>query len=211
VDWDYLRSTYDTTASKYEARFLDELRDKPRDRELLATFAKSVGDPVAEIGCGPGQIGAFVRQRGRRVVGVDISPEMVKLAKVRLDGALAADMRSLPLGTDCLGGLLAFYSVIHVRRAELEPVLREFHRVLRPGSRVLFSAHEGKDEVELGEFLEEPVPFAATLFELDEMVRASEAAGLEVTLAERRPPYANEGKTVRLYVEAMKPRARRTP
>jgi SAM-dependent methyltransferase len=211
VDWDYLRSSYDTTASKYEARFLDELRGKPRDRELLAAFAKSVRDPVAEIGCGPGQIGAFVRHWGRRVVGVDLSPEMAKLAKARLDGALAADMRSLPLATDCLGGLLAFYSLIHVRRAELEPVLREFRRVLRPGGRVLFSVHEGKDEVELDEFLEEPVPFAATLFELDELVGASEAAGLEVTLAERRPPYANEGKTVRLYVEAMKPRGRRTP
>ena len=202
--WDYLRSSYDATAAKYEVRFLDELREKPRDRELLAAFAQSVEDPVGEIGSGPGQIGAFVRQWGRRVVGIDLSPAMAKLATVRLDGAVAADMRALPLGPETLGGILAFYSLIHLRRDELGGVLREFRRVLRPGGRVLFSAHEGTDEVELDKFLDEPVPFAATFFELDELVGASQAAGLEVTLAERRPHYPNESDTNRLYVEAVK-------
>lgn len=203
--WDYLRASYDTTAAKYEERFLDELRDKPRDRELLAGFAKSVGDPVAEIGCGPGQIGAFVRQWGRHVVGIDLSSQMVKLAKARLDGALVADVRSLPVGTASLGGLLAFYSVIHLRRTELGGALQEFHRVLRPGGRVLLSAHEGDDEVVRDEFLGERVPFVATLFELDELIGACRSTGLEVTLTERRPPYAKESTTTRLYVDATKP------
>jgi len=160
---------------------------------------------VAEIGCGPGQIGAFVRSWGRRVVGVDLSPQMARRAQVRLDGACVADMRSLPFASDAVGGVLAFYAVIHLRRAELGAALREFSRVLRPGGHVLFSAHEGTDDVELDEFLQEPVPFAATLFELDELVAATTAAGLEVTLAQRRAPYETEGKTVRLYVGARKP------
>jgi SAM-dependent methyltransferase len=204
VTWDYLRSTYDAVAAKYEERFLDELRDKPRDCELLGTFARSVRDPVAEIGCGPGQVGAFVARQGRRVIGVDLSPQMAKRADSRLDAALVADMRSLPFATDGLGGLLAFYSVIHVRRSTLEPVLREFQRVLRPGGHVLFSAHEGEGEVELDEFVQKPVRFAATLFGLDELVQASRAAGLEVTNAEKRAPYAAES-TVRLFIEATKP------
>jgi SAM-dependent methyltransferase len=204
VTWDYLRSSYDAIAGKYEERFLDELRDKPRDRELLGAFARAARDPVAEIGCGPGQVGAFVARQGRRVIGVDLSPQMATLANGRLHAALVADMRSLPFATDGLGGLLAFYSVIHLRRATLEPVLREFQRVLRPGGRVLFSAHEGEGEVELDEFLNEPVRFAATLFGLDELVRASRAAGLEVMTAEKRAPYASES-TVRLFIEAAKP------
>lgn len=202
VAWDYLRYSYDVVARKYELRFLDELLNKPRDRELLEAYAESVDDPVVEVGCGPGQIGAFVRARGRRVIGLDLSLEMAKLARGRLDASLAADMRTLPLAPGGLGGLLAFYSLIHVRRAELGLVLREFRRVLRPGGRVLLSAHEGEGEVELDEFLDEPVPLAASFFELDELVDASRAAGLNVTLAERRPPYPSEGQTVRLYVEA---------
>ncbi len=205
VAWDFLPSSYDAVATKYASRFEDELDDKPRDRDLLEALARSVGDPVADIGCGPSQIGAFVRQRGHRVIGIDLSPEMAKLARLRLDAALVAGIQALPLGRDSLGGLVAFYAVIHLRRAELGTALREFQRVLRPGGRVLLSAHEGTGVVELDEFLQEPVPFAATLFGLDELVGASRRAGLEVTVAERRQPYTTESKTVRLYVEARKP------
>ncbi len=200
--WDRLGSSYDLVASKYERRFIDELQGKPRDRELLEAFAMSVGDPVVEVGCGPGQIGLFIRERGRRVVGMDLSPEMAKLAKGRLDAATAADMRALPFATGALGGLVAFYSLIHVRRAEIDGVLRELHRVLRPRGRLLFSAHEGQGEVELDEFIGEPVPIAATFFTLDELVAATRAAGLDVALAERRSPHPSEGQTTRLYVEA---------
>lgn len=204
MSWDYLLSTYDAVAAKYDARFSDELLEKPRDRELLEAFAATVGDPVADIGCGPGQIGAFVGERGHFVIGVDLSSQMARLANARLDAALVADMRSLPFPSGCLGAVVAFYSVIHVRRGELESVLREFHRVLRPGGRLMVSSQEGHDEVTRHEFLGEPVRVTGTFYELDELVGTSRAAGLEVTGAERRAPYPSEGDTVRLYVEAKK-------
>ncbi|MEJ7582743.1 MAG: class I SAM-dependent methyltransferase [Acidimicrobiales bacterium] len=203
--WDRLRSSYDRVAARYEETFLDELRGKARDRELLEAFGSSVGDPVVEIGCGPGQIGAFVRHRGRVVLGLDLSVEMVALARHRLDAVAAADMRALPFGDARVGGLLAFYSLIHLRRAELAAALAEFRRVLRPGGRVLFSAHEGQGQFDADEFLGEPVPFVATLFELDELVAATVDAGLEIRIAERRAPYAGEHPTTRLYVDASRP------
>ena len=203
--WQELRGSYDTVAAKYEQRFADELESKPRDRELLEAFAAAVADPVVEIGCGPGQIGSFVKRRGRHVVGLDLSSEMAALARVRLEAALVGDMRSLPIQTAKLGGLVAFYSLIHIPREQIGAVLAEFHRVLRPGGRVLFSAHEGRGEIELDEFIGEPVRVAATFFELDELVAASRAAGFEITFAERRNPYASESETVRLYIEAAKP------
>ncbi len=201
--WDQLRSSYDRVATTYEAEFLTELDSKPFDRELLQAFAGTVDDPVADIGCGPGQAGSFVRRLDRRVVGVDMSPTMARLAAARLDHPLAADMRALPFRSGQLGGLLAFYSVIHVPRPELGTVLEEFHRVLRPGGRLLFSAHEGQGQVELTEFLGYPVPFVATFFELPDLVAAARAAGFIIATAQRRPPYPSEHPTARLYVEAM--------
>jgi SAM-dependent methyltransferase len=203
VAWEQLRSSYDWVAQAYEARFVDELDGKPRDRELLDSFAVSVDDPVVEVGCGPGQIGAYVRRAGHLVVGLDLSVGMARRAAGRLDSAVVADMRSLPLMSGTVGGLVAFYSVIHVRRAELNAVLVEFARVLRPRGSLLFSAHEGRGEIEQDDFLGEPVPVVASLFELDELVGATRAAGLEIVRAERRRHYPTESDTNRLYVEAV--------
>ena len=178
--WTQLSASYEAVAHKYEAQFADEMADKPRDRELLSSFAEAVTDPVLEVGCGPGQVGAFVRGCGRAVYGFDFSSQMTKLASVRLDGAV-----------------VALYSFIHVRRQGLPDVLREVHRVLRPEGRVLFSVHEGEGVLGRDRFLDEPVPFIATLYMLDELVAVCRDTGLTVSRAERRLPYSSES-TVRL-------------
>jgi SAM-dependent methyltransferase len=192
-------ASYDALAPDYEARFRNELDEKPRDRALLEEFAAAVGDPVVEIGCGPGQVGAYVRDRGRRVTGVDLSRAMAGLAGRRLDGAVVGDMRALPLASESAAGLMAFYSVIHLPRTDLVVALREFGRVLRPGGRLLFSAHEGEGDVSLDEFIGRPVPMIVTLYALGELSAACESAGLRVLHSERRERY--EGETMRrLYV-----------
>lgn len=196
------REAYDRVAVAYEQRFLDELGAKPRDRELLDRLATAVADPVVEVGCGPGQIGAYLRDRGRRVVGVDVSPRMAALASRRLDGAVVADMRSLPFPDAAVGALVAFYAVIHIPRAELASVFQEFARALRPAGRLLLAVHEGEGDVTVSEFLEHAVSLSATYFTLDELVTATAAGGLSVIAAERRQPYPSEGPAVRLYLEA---------
>jgi SAM-dependent methyltransferase len=203
--WERLQRSYDVVAADYEAAFLDELAHKPRDRELLTRFAAQVGDPVVDLGCGPGQIGAFVRSQGREVVGLDLSVAMAVAAGRRLGRAVQADVRQLPVRPGSLGGILAFYSLIHVRRGELRPVLATLGGALRPGGRLLVSAHEGDGELTARRFLGRRVPFVATLFRLEELTDAAGAAGLHVGLAERRAPYPDEHPTHRLYVEAIRP------
>ncbi|HMJ75942.1 MAG TPA: class I SAM-dependent methyltransferase [Iamia sp.] len=205
MTWDRLRSSYDTVAGVYEATFIDELAGKPADRERLAAFAAAVGDPVLDLGCGPGQIGLAVLDHGRRVLGVDLSPEMARLAAGRLGGAAAGDLRALPVRTGSVGGVVAFYSLIHLRRSELAQGWAEIARVLRPGGRALVTAHEGSGVVEVDDFLGRGVPFVATLMTRDELVAAASGAGLEVVTADRRDPYPSEHPTVRLMIEAVRP------
>ncbi len=196
---------YDLAAGWYEQRFADELARKPTDRALLSDFAAAVGDPVVDLGCGPGQIGAFVRAAGRRVIGLDLSPEMARLAAGRLDGAVVADLRRLPCKDASVGGVVAFYSVIHVGREQLRATLTDLRRVLRPGGQLLLSAHEGSGTLRVEDWQDTGQPFTATLYSLDELTSAAETAGLAVRSATRRPPYPDEGATTRLYLLAAAP------
>lgn len=202
--WERLPSSYDAVASEYEATFLDELDDKPQDQAMLRDFIEAAPNPIADLGCGPGQVGRFVRSHGRTVVGVDISPEMARLASGRLDAALVSDIRQLPFGGASLGGVVAFYSLIHLPREELDVALAEIYRALRPGGRLLLAAHEGHGLVEQQEFLGHAVPFVATLFSLDELTDATGRSGLHLTMSQRRDPLESEHQTGRLYIAAEK-------
>ena len=134
---------------------------------------------------------------------------MAALAARRLDATAVADMRALPIANGTAGAIVAFYSVIHLRRADLAATFVEFARALMPSGRLLVSAHEGQGEVTLTEFIGVPARLDATFFELDELRDAAAAAGLAVALAERRAPYATEGQTTRLYLLAERPRSYR--
>ncbi len=206
MTWDRLRGSYDTVAGRYEATFADELDAKPADRARLAAFAAAVGDPVLDLGCGPGQVGAEVAGSGRRVVGVDLGAGMARRAARRLKAATTGDLRALPVRSGSAGGVVAFYSFIHLRREEQTAGWAEIARVLRPGGRALVTAHEGEGLVEVDDLLGAGVPFVATLLSLDEMTAAATAAGLEVALADRRAPYPAEHPTFRLTVEAARRR-----
>src|SRR5690349_10665090 len=94
-----LAASYDRVAGEYTARIADELDGKPLDRALLHAFAEQVGGAgtVADIGCGPGHVAAFLAASGAQVEGIDLSEGMVAQARRRYP-ALAfrqGDMRAL--------------------------------------------------------------------------------------------------------------------
>jgi SAM-dependent methyltransferase len=202
---DELKASYDAVAEAYAETFFDELSRKPFDRGLLDAFATlAAGSSALDVGCGPGHVGRYLSDRGVDVVGVDLSPAMVEIAR-RLNPALRfelADMRSLPIEDGAVGAIVAFYSLIHIPRAEVPAVLGEFRRVLAPSGRVLLAVHGGSGTVTSAEFLGKRVPFEATLFAKDELVDVITAAGFEVTAATVRAPYEFESQTPRLYVSA---------
>jgi SAM-dependent methyltransferase len=202
---DELKASYDAVAEAYAETFFDELSRKPFDRGLLDAFATlAAGATALDVGCGPGHVGRYLSDRGVDVVGVDLSPAMVEIAR-RLNPALRfelADMRSLPMEDGAVGAIVAFYSLIHIPRAEVPAVLGEFRRVLAPSGQVLLAVHGGSGTVTSAEFLGKRVPFEATLFANDELVELVSNAGFEVTGATVRNPYEFEHPTPRLYVEA---------
>ena len=203
---DGFRESYDAVADAYAKEFFDELSRKPFDRALLDSFAAAIapGGQVLDVGCGPGHIARYLSERGVNATGVDLSPAMVELAR-KLNPGLdftAGDMRAIDQSASTLAAITAFYSIIHIPRAEVAQVLDEFHRVIAEDGLLLLSVHGGTGIVHRDEFLGETVPFEATLFSLGEIVSLVERAGFWVDEARQRAPYDFEYPTPRIYVLA---------
>lgn len=145
------RSSYDTDASGYAEKVRGLLDVSPYLRASLALFAELVhesgGGQVADIGCGPGYVTGHLHDAGLEVFGIDLSPEMIAIARrdyphLRFD---VGTMTDLDLADDSIAGIVAFWSVIHVPDHAMPGVFEEFRRVLRPQGPLLVGFHVGDE------------------------------------------------------------------
>lgn len=204
------RAGYDAVADEYAAHFVDELAAKPLDRALLGLFAEVVRGRglVADVGCGPGHVANYLHGCNVPVVGIDLFPAMVDAAR-RLYPDLTFQMGSLlalDAGDGAWGGIVAFYSVIHLSPEAVPQALAEFHRVLRPGGRLLLAYHIGDEVRHFAEWWGHAVDLDFHFFTTNDLVRWLEAAGFVVEArVEREPHTPKEVATQRGYLLARKP------
>lgn len=151
------RSSYDSDASGYADRVDGLLETMPFLRASLAVFAELVrdagGGPVADVGCGPGYVTRHLADLGVEAFGIDLSPEMVALARrdhpdLRFE---VGTMTDLDLADRSVAGVVAFWSVIHVPDDAVPGVFEQFRRVLRPGGPLLVGFHVGDETIHSAE------------------------------------------------------------
>ena len=204
---DATRAGYDAVAATYAKRFLDELAGKPIDRALLDLFVVEAAAPIADIGCGPGQVARYLHDRGAHSLGLDLSPRMIDIAARTHSGIdfLVADMLSLPVADQSWGGIVAFYSIIHISPPRLPAVFAEFHRVLRPGGRALLAFHLGSELRHLDDWWDHVVSLDFQFYERSSVEDALTAAGFLVDAYLERRSYPQEVETTRAYLMARRP------
>jgi SAM-dependent methyltransferase len=146
------RVSYDTVAENYAdlvRDFRGFLDDAPYVQAALGLFAGLVkaagGGPVADVGCGPGQITAYLHQCGADVSGIDLSPAMIGVARRDHPGLRfeVGSMTDLGLAEASVAGLIAWYSLIHIPDADVGAVFAQFRRVMRAGGVLLLGFHVG--------------------------------------------------------------------
>jgi RimJ/RimL family protein N-acetyltransferase/SAM-dependent methyltransferase len=205
-----LKKSYDSIAADYAKEFSGELENKPFDRKMLDWLvekAQSLG-PICDMGCGPGQIAKYLHERGAESCGIDLSPEMVREAQLLNPQIQFAqgDMLALDKIEDgSLGGIAAFYSLIHVPRQSIVKALTEFKRVLRPNGVVLITHHIGVYKVHREEWFGKEVSLDFLFFETNEMKDYVNRSGLLQEEVIERDPYAEfEYPSRRAYLFARK-------
>lgn len=146
------RQAYDLVAPDYAELLRDHLATQPWDQVMLARFADQVATdqvgPVGDLGCGPGRVTSHLHQLGLDVFGMDLSPAMVAVARAQfpdlsfVEGSLLA----LDVEDGTLGGIVAWYSIIHTPLHDLPGIFAEFARVLAPGGSILLAFQVGDNE-----------------------------------------------------------------
>lgn len=119
------------------------------DREVIGSWAATVDGRIIDVGCGPGHWTGWLHAQGHAVEGIDPVGEFVAHAHRNFPsvgfGHGTADALDVPDGA--AGGVLAWYSLIHLSADDLEQALTEFARVLAPGGGLLLGFFTG-DRVE---------------------------------------------------------------
>jgi len=202
-----IRTSYDAVAAAYVEHLSGELAAKPLDRHLLNRFAEEIGDRgvVADLGCGPGHVARYLHEQGAQMLGIDLSPEMIRWATDLNPGIdfRVGDFRSLDLADGSLAGVVAFYSVIHLDAEGRATAFKEFRRILDSRGALLLAFHIGAETIHRDELWGQAVSLDFRFLEPAEVTAALRKAGFTVAERTEREPYeGTEYPSRRCYVLA---------
>ena len=132
------------TAEKLSARYRNPSADTPYPLEYAYHLVGNIqGKRVLDFGCGTGANSLLLASRGAEVCGIDISHDLLAIARSRLRQErvplraqfLVASAHDLPLENNSVDVVFGIAILHHLN---LRLVSREVHRVLRPGGRAIF-------------------------------------------------------------------------
>ncbi|MEU3408157.1 class I SAM-dependent methyltransferase [Streptomyces sp. NPDC006670] len=171
---------FDALAGRYEEAF----GTIPAQREALEWLTRRLprGARVLDVGSGTGRPTAETLARaGYAVTGIDVSAEMVALARTRVPGARfeQADVRSYaPPGPGGFDAVCAFFPLLMMDRREIAASLERMASWTAPGGYLLVATVPGDIDALDIEFMGHPVTVSS--LSAEEYRRRIEAAGLEV-------------------------------
>ncbi len=112
------------------------MAEEPVVHEILSQYPVGV---VLDAACGTGRHAAYMASLGHEVVGIDLTPEMLDVAKAKAPSARfeMGDLNALPLPDQSVDVAVCTLALTHC--VELGAAVRELERVVRPGGHVVIS------------------------------------------------------------------------
>jgi ubiquinone/menaquinone biosynthesis methyltransferase len=134
----YVRRLFATIADRYDfiTTVLSYGQDRRWKEHLIRLAAILPSERVLDVACGTGDLLFAAAQHARRAIGVDLTLRMLQLARAKQEVPLVAgDMLALPFGDAQFDVVTTGYGLRNV--PDLGAAIREIHRVLVPGGRLL--------------------------------------------------------------------------
>lgn len=137
---------FDTIAARYDR--MNRLMTLGLDRRWRKRAVRGLNGSVLDVACGTGDMALLLAEQGATVTGVDLSSEMLALAKAkatrRMSGGAGfgprivlrqADAEQLPFADASFDAVTCAFGVRNF--VHLEQGLNEMMRVLKPGGRMV--------------------------------------------------------------------------
>lgn len=140
-----VRAAYAKRAAEYidALGFIEATAEE--DRALIGAWAGDVPASILDVGCGPGQWTAWLHNQGHDIAGVDPVPSFIDHATATYPAVpfRVGRAENLRVEDASLGGILAWYSLIHTDPAGVPAVLGEFARALTPRGSLALGFFDG--------------------------------------------------------------------
>jgi len=142
--------TYDRIAPEYcrKTRLPKFLEWEEGYVKKLLSYISSPVPLILNVGCGDGRDNVHIEKSGGKAIGIDLSEGMLKEAKSLYPKGdfRKMDMRKLLFDDNYFDGIWASGSIYHVKKSDLDMVIEEFRRVLKPEGVVAINFKLGKGE-----------------------------------------------------------------
>ncbi len=140
-----IAEAYGRRASEYIAAVGKIEHAEIEDRDYLLAWARGIHGRLLDVGCGPGQWTNLFREAGLDVSGLDpteacIADAAERYPRTRYRLGRAED---LDVESRSLGGVLAWYSLIHTEPSAIDAPFEEFARALAPGGGLVLGFFAG--------------------------------------------------------------------
>jgi len=167
---------YDATAGTYDQRHESPASRRLRKKEnsMIRKFAEG---KVLDIGCGTGcHMGhSWFKPAGIDITGVDISDDMLEIARKSGHDVRKARAESLPFSDKAFDTAFCFFAVLNM--CDSSAVVREMARVLKPGGHALLSLSSIHDKRQFR--ISKQRVELKKLFSKEELIRSFERNGFQ--------------------------------
>jgi SAM-dependent methyltransferase len=162
---------------------------------------------VLDIGCGTGLLTTKVLAQRFQVTGVDISLRHIEMAKETVPNAtfIHADVTELDFPPDSFAGIVAFYSLFHLPRAEQAELFRRVAMWLRPGGYFVATLAAKSFTADIEENWFGAATMYWSSYDSETNKRLIQEAGLQIISAEKEAAQEFDKEVTLLWIVAQKP------
>ena len=160
--------TYNKIAQEYDKEFGNDYSDTPYVDKFLNYLE---GKKVLDIGCGVGNLTKYIMDKGFNVEGIDLSKEMLNIAKQKYSDIkfYEMNMKEITLRKKYDGIMLA-YSLFHLTKKEVIEVLPKYYDLLNSNGKILLILQYGQGERIVNEPLKEGLKIFINYYSQDEII-----------------------------------------